>query len=334
MQVYEEKDFIVIPMAMNTFYHNIPFGTKKIKYAQIVSIGEEFLELLIEYIENVPIGKYIVLDMESADYAFKLFEKFQNVSRPIILINIDVSLVYNKLIENLPELQFSESRNYAVLNISYNPKFEKDFSQKCEGAIHKIYMQIISEMIDVMDNTNGEPYKLDSSGLYSNMYVNTKGLFANPEKYYAILFGMARLIANSGLEFDGFVSSSKNGAILANLLGVMLGKKAIHISGLGPKYSMTMGNLQKEIKRKKNYIYIFDFRCTGTEMKILSALVKANDAYVVGALGIAVYSIENDEDSRTRIMYLANILDEGIKYKLAGEKEDIRKLIGGEVENV
>lgn len=319
MQVYNEGEFNMIPLAMNAFYYNIPLGTKKIMYANNVSISEEFLDVLLEYIEKLPEGRYIIIDMESVDYAFRLFEKFQKINRPLIFININSQILRDKMKENLPSMQFSKDERQAVLNIRYESSIEKLCLKYKSVIAGKVYVNIVKDLIDGMNT----PQKLDSSGLYSNMYVNVKRLFLHPEKYYAIIFGLAKRIVESEIEYDGFVSSSKNGALLANMLGMMLDKKVIHILGLGPKYSMNVGNLQKEIKKKKNYIYVFDFRCTGTEMKILSALINANDAYIHGAVGIAVYKTELIENN---LIYLVDVKKEGIPYKIAGEEEDIVKL--------
>lgn len=326
MYIYTEDEFIMIPMAMNAFYYNIPFGAKKIKYANIVSIGEEFMEILIDYIDGIPEGKFIVIDMDCATYAFRLFEKFQEVRKPLIFINLNAPSIYEKVKDNLPELDFSEDKMNATLNIKFDKMVEETCKKYSLLISHNIYVQIVKSLIEDMSAKEFVPQKLDSSGLYSNMYVNAKHLFLNPQDYYVILYALAKKVANSGIEFDGFVSSSKNGAVLANLLGMMLDKKAIHIAGLGPKYNMYVGNLQKEIKKRKNYIYVFDFRCTGTEMKIVSALVNAHDAYMQGAIGIAVYKKDEEDIMKEDIMYLVDIKKEGIPYKIAGEKEDILQL--------
>lgn len=297
---------------------------KKIIYANNVSISEEFLDILFEYIEKMPEGRYIIIDMESVDYAFRLFEKFQKISRPLIFTNINSLMLRDKMKENLPSMQFSNDERHAVLNIRYESSIEEVCLKYASIISHNVYVNIVKDLIDGISQSHITPQKLDSSGLYSNMYVNVKRLFLYPEKYYAIVFGLAKKIVESEIEYDGFVSSSKNGALLANMLGMMLDKKVIHILGLGPKYSMNVGNLQKEIKKMKNYIYVFDFRCTGTEMKILSALINANDAYIHGAAGIAVYKTESADSN---LIYLVDVKKEGIPYKIAGEEEDIIKLM-------
>ncbi|OUQ22675.1 hypothetical protein B5E77_16475 [Lachnoclostridium sp. An131] len=327
MQVYIEKELVMIPMALNSFYYNIPFGAKKIVFSKTVSISEEFMEILLNYINELPTEKHIILDLENIDYAFKLFEEFQKINRPLIFININTQSLREKIKENLPGIQLDSKGTNGTLNAYFNKSVLDICSQYSSCISHKVYVKIVKELIDKVKKSSGEPHKLDSSGLYSNMYVNVKKLFLEPECYYAIVYGLARKIVDSDIEFDGFVSSSKNGALLANLLGMLLDKKVIHIMGIGPKYSMNIGNVQKEIKKRKNYICIFDFRCTGTEMKILSALINANDAYVQGYAGIAVYKYDLKDVSENIMLYLVDIKDEEIPYKIAGEKEDLIKLM-------
>ncbi len=324
MQIYAEDEFIMIPMAMNAFFASIRLGTRKIEYAKTISISEELLDQIIEIMQDLSEEKYIILDMKNTDYAFKLFEKLQGINRTIIFVNIDSSALQNKMKENLPNIQFSSDENSAVLNKMYDNTIEKICLNYAPIISRKVYVKIVKDLIDNVFRDSAKPQKLDSSGLYSNMYVNVKRLFLEPENYYAIFFGLAQKVKECGIEFDGFISSSKNGALLANILGMMLGKKVIHIMGLGPRYSMNVGNLQKEIKKQKNYIYVFDFRCTGTEMKMLSALINANDAYIQGAVGIAIYKSEPTDKN---LLYLVNIKEEGIPYKIAGEEEDIVKLM-------
>ncbi len=328
MQVYEEQDFVMIPLAMNAFFYNIPVGTDKIRYSNSVSIGEKFLAILVQYFDKVDEGKYIILDLQDTDYAFHLFQKLKTITRPILFLNIISETLHDKIKEDLPTIQFSAEQRYAVLNISFDDTI-KEICEKYSSSVisHNIYVKIVRNLIDDIPQNPVEPQKLDSSGLYSNMYVNVKRLFKYPENYYSIAFGLAKKIVDSKIEYDGLISSSKNGAILANLLGMLLNKKVIHIIGLGPKYSMNTGNLQKEIKKRKNYIYVFDFRCTGTEMKALLALISANEAYVTGATGIAVYKSDQIDIVNNNLMYLVDLKTENIPYKIAGEKEDIITLM-------
>lgn len=327
MQVHVENDFIMVPMAMNAFYFSIPIGAKKIRYANVISISENFMDELIEYIEGIDSNKYIIIDMECADYAFRLFERFLSIKKMIVFTNINTVSLQDKIEDNLPDIQFSDDKKCAGWNVSLDDTMYQICREHSSTISHKIYAQIVRNLIDEPVGEHFEPQRLDSSGLYSNMYVNVKRLFLEPEKYYAIIYALAKKIANSEIEFDGFVSSSKNGALIANLLAMMLDKKSIHIPGVGPKYAMNIGNLSKEIKKRKNYIYVFDFKCTGTEMKILSALINANDAYIQGSIGIAVYKDDEIEVEKGDMMYLVNIKKEGIPYKIAGEKEDLIKLM-------
>lgn len=332
MLMYEEDELVIIPMAINAFYSNIGYGTKEIKYTKLVSISSAFLQDMVKYLNKLPDGKCIVIDLSNADYSFRYFEFFQSVGKTVLFVNIDPDILYGKMKDNLPGIKFSRDRKFASLNIDYEDSVDEVCKKVSSEVNDKIYANIIKELIEEVPKNPVTPLKLDSSGLYSNMYVNVKKLFLCPEKYYAVLYGMAKLVKDSDFMFDGFVSSSKNGAMLAYLLGMMLGKKAIHISGIGPKYSMIPGTIQKEVKRRKNYIYVFDFRCTGTEMKILSSLINANEAYIKGAVGIAVYRDEHNDNDKP-ILSLMSVKKQGIPYKIAGEPDDIIRLVKEEEGN-
>lgn len=251
MLMYEEDEMVIIPIAINAFYSKIDYGTKEIKYAKLVSVSHGFLRDTVKYLNQLPDGKCIVLDLSNVDYSFRYFESFQDVEKPVLFVNIDPSVLYGKMKDNLPGAKFSEDRRFASLNIDYDDTADSVCKKISTEIRDRIFANIIKELIEEVPKNPVKPLKLDSSGLYSNMYVNVKKLFLYPEKYYAILYGMAQLVKESGIIFDGFVSSSKNGAMLAYLLGMMLGKKAIHISGIGPKYSMVPGTIQKEVKKKK-----------------------------------------------------------------------------------
>lgn len=64
-------------------------------------------------------------------------------------------------------------------------------------------------------------------------------------------------------------------------------------------------------------------------MKILSSLINANEAYIKGAVGIAVYR-DNDDDNDKPILSLMNVKEQGIPYKIAGDPDDIIRLVNEE----
>ena len=120
-----------------------------------------------------------------------------------------------------------------------------------------------------------------------------------------------------------FVTSSKNGAILASILGDLLNIKEIHLLGVGPKYTVQFGDSLDCIKTGKRYLYIFDFMCTGTELKIVSALINSKRAKLRGAVGISRYKEENEMSLDYGISVLVESKDFDITYRVAGRPEEL-----------
>ena len=96
----------------------------------------------------------------------------------------------------------------------------------------------------------------------------------------------------------------------------------MHLIGVGPKYSMELCDSVKCIQEERKYAYIFDFMCTGTELKIVSALINSKRGYLVYSAGIARYK-ENINFNLIKDMdVIVDTKELGIKYKIFGEPGD------------
>lgn len=314
---------IVIPIAFNVFYNNAIERKKKIIYSSEYTISEEFLGRIISFInlhDNV-----VAIDMEGATYSLKIFTYFQQIDKPIVFFNVDNISLRKRMKEDLNVSEWNDDETYCILNGQADP-WLRQYNSLLSTTCKKEYQRIIHK---IADDNPGNIIFLESADLYSNVYVDIKKLFLYPEEYYFILFGMAKKISTDFGEFDALISSSKNGAILANLLGSIMNKKVIHIMGIGPQYSLRMRSLNHEIKQKRSYLYVFDFICTGMEMKLLATLVNCNSAYLIGGIGIAQYKkSHNPKDVLFRKMKsLITISETDIKYKVAGTEEDLNILL-------
>lgn len=96
--------------------------------------------------------------------------------------------------------------------------------------------------------------------------------------------------------------------------------KEVHLIGVGPKYAMESGNPMDSIKEGKKYAYIFDFLCTGTELKIVDALIHAKRAHLVYAAGIARYKKKYGKGAAFQIDTLTDTEEMEIDYKIAGDE--------------
>ena len=327
MYFLENDVYVIIPLSFNIFYRESLKDKTHISFSREFSIDNEILEELQKLIIENESKKIIALNMERVNYPGKMLEDLRNIKQCVIFYNVHGDILRKKMRENLPSLNWNQDKVICILNGEISDNILESYNTDFKSANQKLYSKILNDVKDLCEY--GKPLLLDSSGLYSNMYITVKRLFLNPMSYYFVLYGMA-LDAEKFGEFDSLISSSKNGAILANLLGNMLNKKVVHIHGVGPKYSMKFGNIQNEIKRGKTYVYVFDFICTGTELKIISALINANDAYLKGGIGFAKYdSYDRQNSFILNVNCLVTTNEAGLQYKVAGDKTDMLQLMAG-----
>jgi len=325
----KREEFIILPISFIVFLKEAKKNKRNINFAKQFTMSVELFEDILALIEEKGNDYTIALDMDRVDYPGKFFEELKELNNKIIFFNIKGNILIEKMKEDIQNLNWNDKEEVCCLNYTMSSHIINKYKSVLKNANIEYYIKIINQIKEPCDIE--KPLLLDSSGLYSNMYINVKKVFLIPEFYYFILFGMAKCIDEEFDKYDGFISSSKNGAILASLLASMFRKKVVHILGVGPKYSMRVGNIQNEIKRGKSYIYVFDFICTGTEYKVLSALVNANDANLIGGIGFAQYSSVNSEKKMSfeKVNSLVTTSEAGIQYKIAGSIEDIKYLMNG-----
>ncbi len=321
MYSFENDNLSIIPMDFNVFFCSAKKYKKNIRYSKECVVSEMFFDELESFISESH-KENISIDMKNVVSCPKhLFRRINVYNKKLIFFNVESENVKQLLIEEIEKLTWVRD-TVACYFDKDNYTVEKLVDTECITARKKEEYKIIKS---VVDNGNGHIQLLDSSGLYSNCYVDVKKLFIDVEKYYFIIFSLAEQLYNFEGHIDAFISSSKNGAILANILGGLLDVKEVHLIGVGPKYSMELGDSVECIKEGKRYVYIFDFMCTGTELKIVSALINSKKAYLPYAAGIAKYKKDADFHLLSKLVVLADTKDMGIDYKIAGAKEDITK---------
>ena len=303
MYSFENDNLSIIPMDFNVFFCSAKKYKKNIRYSKECVVSEIFFDELENFISCPK----------------HLFRRLNIYNKRLIFFNVESEKIKQLLIEELEKLTWLRN-SVACYSDKDNYMVERLVDVECIGARKQEEYRIIKSVVNSHD---GHIQLLDSSGLYSNCYVDIKKLFANVEKYYFIIFSLAEKLYNFGDHIDAFISSSKNGAILANILGGLLDVKEVHLIGVGPKYSMELGDSVECIKKGKRYVYIFDFMCTGTELKIVSALINSKKAYLPYAAGIAKYKKDADFHLVNKLVVLADTKDMGIDYKIAGAREDI-----------
>ena len=125
------------------------------------------------------------------------------------------------------------------------------------------------------------------------MYVDIKQLFYVPEIYLLGIYRLCKLISEqkSKDEYDGFVCASNNGSVLATALSILLNKKAVYLMNLGPHLTIMDREAIDNIEERKRYLFIFDFMCLGTELKLVKTIVTFKGAQIEGSFGIAKHHL-------------------------------------------
>lgn len=307
-----------IPIDANMFIADSKEYGQKMKYSKEYSISEFFLNRLNQFVySNINQWEYLVLDMTNICSApSRNMSCFSEYSSKMIICNVTNTRMKNIISEDLPELISEEDVFFSsIIDKEKLRIIVEDGNQIRE----KKQKEILSKIIEKERGS----YLLESSGLYSNCYINIKKLFLDAEEFQFIVFSMAGVLMENINKYgiDALVSSSKNGAIIAYILGGLLDIKEVHLIGVGPKYAMEIGDAIECIRAGKKYAYIFDFMCTGTESKIVNALINSKKAYMPYAIGIAKYRKESMYIPIKEIDCLVDTEMLDIHYTITGEKQ-------------
>lgn len=316
----------IIPLDFWAFFSDASSYIGRFKFSKSQYISEAVFEYLYQEIMDNQSGKIIGVDMRNiSSYPMHIFSKI-NSDTNVFFFNIDEENILLRLKEDLPQLIWPNC-NTAVFSKENWSEIERMVKNDCKNSRRMKQIDIIKSIMLSQDAT---VYTLESSGLYSNCYLSTKKLFREVEEFYFIIFSLAHKISELP-KFDAFVTSSKNGAIVATILGDILNIKEIHLIGIGPKYSMELEGSVDSIKPGKRYVYIFDFMCTGTELKIVSALINSKKGVLKGAVGISRYKEDINLSISGEIGVLVEQKELEIRYLIAGSKEEIQILKDGKI---
>lgn len=317
----EKNNICYIPMDANIFLSVSRDYGQKMKYSKEYSITDSFfIELDTFIFSNRDKWDFIALDMNNISSApSRKFALFLVYLDKLVMYNINNNRIQSILKEDLPEAKWKENNIFpsSVIN---------DISLQMEittiGSNVKQMKQI--EIVNSLANKSDKLYLLESSGLYSNYYINIKQLFLDVENFQFIIYSLASILAKNKeqMKIDALVTSSKNGAIIAYILSGILDIKEVHLIGVGPKYAMEIGDAIECIRPGKRYAYVYDFMCTGTESKIVSALINSKKAYMPYAIGIAKYRKHINYCPVSRIDQLVDTEMMKIKYNIVGEKDE------------
>lgn len=158
--------------------------------------------------------------------------------------------------------------------------------------LKKAYCDYIAEMImDCLDGKDGKFEFLESSCVFSTKYVNIRKIFRKPEQEKFLLYCLACRVKELAGEVINYklVCTSKTGAILANIISQMINAPVVYCVEVGPKFAVKPDDIIEKVKEHERYVYIFDFICIGTELKILSTFISDKKSKLICGVGPASY---------------------------------------------
>lgn len=330
-----EKDrLLIIPMALNFMKSQIDDNLKKLKFDYEIDkymyLSSDFVFNILSEIVKIDYDGFVVIDMSLIDfYASRSFECFKEEMkhRNIIFINIsDKEPLVTALKEDLDEEKIIYD------NKMLNPKrIYSLINDKLIDAIESTFDEQINHIIESC--TEEKHQFLNSSSVWCNKYIDFKNVFSDNYSTLIITYFMAKKILDNYEEFDELICTSKTGAILASILGKFLNKSVVYCISIGPIFACDTYKQFNDIKKNKKYLYICDFICLGTEIKILNAITTQNNSSLIGGVSIATYIDTKHSDLSSSILckmsYLININNERFYYKISNSRKNLEELLYG-----
>lgn len=294
----QESNCSYIPIHMNVIHHSNLSTMSKLKLCYVT---KDMVDLLCHEIRNST-KKVFILDFfkiessEGVGVLSSLDDLFRTSDKIILLINL-VSKVFNQIYKTECSgsvVPIGEKILTSNDGKDYYYKLIKD-GYPLERIVDKFKTDLIATFIK--DGTVQKEVYLNSSNVYANKYIDIKKTFQKKECFFLIIYQLCIMIENEfkyqqlgDIDIDYLVCSSNNGAIIASLLGQLLGIKVVYLMNLGPNLTVNDKELIKSIDPKKKYLYIYDFICLGTEYRITKSLLLYKDCRFLGAAGVALFT--------------------------------------------
>ena len=331
-----DKKTTVIDVGLNFFLYKRSHGDGKLTFNQTILLESLWVEKIRTQILDIQkdfpdrlIGIYIEFIHTCMDK--RAFAGFANdIINPSniffygLLSGTDLPLrILKDLKETGHDPYFDEDNAILYLN---RPDV-LDSHQRINGCVSAINCYL-EEVIKGTITYREEPEMLSSSNIYATCYVDIKKLFLCPQHLDVMIYQMARELLTYTFEYDSLVCTSKNGAVLASISGQMLNIDVTYCINIGPQFAISEQTVNQAFVPGKKYVYVYDFICLGTEVKILQALLSSRQCTLVAGIGVASYIPLDNEDLGRKHSPLAvvscmiNLIRAGIQYKITVVKED------------
>jgi orotate phosphoribosyltransferase len=264
----------------------------------------------LQYIKGIP------------SRAFSRLNAVSNQGKNIVLVNVSPKFAAEII------AAWSGAGESAVVKNAVGQRQGIEFFDSTFSSADDLFEQIrackIFKIQSYLRDTSGRGgFYLPSSNVWSNTYVDVKKIFINQEIFSLVLYEMACLIErNIGDKFDELICVSNNGLAIASVLSCLLKKKVIYLMKLGPQSTLMAKDVVKNLGSGKRYVFIYDFSCLGTEIKMVNTIVSLFGSELIGSVGVAKF-LERQDFSAKNFSIVK--LNEGVPfdYRLFFTKEEV-----------
>lgn len=299
MFVIEKEELVIYPVAFNLYIdklHNYQKDSEDQRGNILLTNEGRLDEADIRKIQK-DIGRYgnlriILIDFQnfivkdSRNFSVILADK----SQCIVFVNLSIG-IFEKVATDLKISTDLQDREQGII---YSNKEAYDYMMQ-NGRISKfsqVYCDYVADLIsECLEESEKEHEFLESSCVFSNKYVNIRKIFQKPEAARFMLYSLSCKIKQllGGVGDYKLICTSKTGAIIANIISHMLNIPVVYCVGVGPKFAVKPEEIVGKVQEHEKYIYIFDFICMGTELKILSTFISDRKSRLICGVGPASY---------------------------------------------
>lgn len=276
---------------------------------------------------------YFFLDMKyirnAGDRVFA-YLKGNEILKRLAFYNLQFAKkeVVQKLQEDLKE-ELTEDKNNHLIYFS-----EEIREMYLDIDFQNIFLKQKKEIL--LKYVTREITFLQSSGVYSNMSLDYKEMLEFSSDLHFLIGELCYFLYQimNRKKIHSLVAASKNGIVLASIIGQRVGLPVIYHSNIGQKYvrkvlkekSSKKTNL---IEEKNNYVLIYDVVCLGTEIRILNGIINALGGNLVGGIGIVcvqesdINRQKNKDSVLAKVQCFATAKELGLNYRIAMTPDEL-----------
>lgn len=267
----------------------------------------------------------IIIDMKHIkgipSRIFARFNSYSNSSKVILIVN--ASDKYNDEIKQSWTNSNKHINDGTVIGLTqaldlYDTEFENN--EQFNKLITQCKINKIASYIKSTSSTN--KIFLPSSNVWSNIYVDIKKTFIDQDIFTLLIYELANLINYNFTEDFELICVSNNGFAISNVLSSLFKKKVVYLMKLGPQSTLMTNDLIKNIGTNKKYLFVYDFSCLGTEIKLVKTIVNLFGSTLIGCIGVAKHLERKDSTDKNFTIFKIND-DVDFEYKLFFKENEV-----------